>query len=195
MIEYKRGSEHVIVLLHEIYGINEHVKDTAKRFFNLGYDVICPNLLPIECPFTYEEEQQAYRYFIENIGFENGAARVKELLQPLSNNYKKVTIVGFSIGATIAWLCSEEKGVHSIIGYYGSRIRDYLYLKPTCHTTLFFAAQEKSFDVNKVAETRQCNDVQVSIFDADHGFADAHSSNFNAQASEKAWTLLQQQLN
>lgn len=194
MIEYKQQSEHVILLLHEIYGINDHIKDTAKRFSLLGYDVICPNLLQTELPFTYEEEQQAYRQFIEDIGFENCATRVKELLQPLSKNYKKVTIVGFSIGATIAWLCSAEKEVHSIIGYYGSRIRDYLHLQPISDTTLFFAKQEKSFDVDQIVEVLRSNDVHVSVFNAEHGFADAHSSKFNTQASETAWTIVCQQL-
>lgn len=195
MIEFKQQSEHVILLLHEIYGINDHIKETAKRFFDLGYDVICPNLLTVKRPFLYEEGQQAYRYFTEEIGFESGAERVKDLVRRLSRNYKKVTIVGFSIGATIAWLCSEEKGVHAIFGYYGSRIRDYLYLKPTCHTTLFFANQEESFNVPILVEALQSNAVQASIFDAEHGFADVDSSNFNIQESEKAWALLNEQLN
>ena len=49
---------------------------------------------------------------MNDIGFEKGFAQVQNLLLELKDTYKEIHIVGFSIGATIAWLCSELTALH-----------------------------------------------------------------------------------
>ncbi len=51
---------------------------------------------------------------------------------------KRFSILGFGAEATVAWLCSEEECVDGIVGYYGSRIRNYAELAPRCPALLFF---------------------------------------------------------
>ena len=80
-----------IVLLHEIYGVNAHIQHYANEFNALGYDVYCPNFLQLEQPFTYEEEQQAYAYFMNEVGFEQGFAQVQSLLLELKDTCQQLT--------------------------------------------------------------------------------------------------------
>ena len=131
------GMKKAVVLLNEIYGVNVHIEHYAKEFIALGYDVYCPNLLQLEQPFPYEKEQQAYAHFINDIGFEQSFAQVQNLILELKDTYKEIHIIGFSIGATIAWLCSELTAVKSVVGYYGSRIRNYLDINPECMYFLY----------------------------------------------------------
>ena len=70
--ERGKAMEKAIVLLHEIYGVNNHIQHYTSEFIALGYDVYCPNLLQLQQPFTYEEGQQAYAHFMNDIGFEKG---------------------------------------------------------------------------------------------------------------------------
>jgi dienelactone hydrolase len=35
----------LIVVLHEIYGINDHITKTCQDLADSGYDVVCPDLL------------------------------------------------------------------------------------------------------------------------------------------------------
>ena len=80
-----------IVLLHEIYGVNIHIEHYAKEFIALGYDVYCPNLLQLEQPFLYVEEQQAYAHFMNDIGFEKDFAQVQNLILELKDTCQQLT--------------------------------------------------------------------------------------------------------
>lgn len=56
------------------------------------------------------------------------------------------------MGATIAWQCSQYDQLFTgVIGFYGSRIRDFLDMKPACNTLLFFSEVEASFNPREVA--------------------------------------------
>lgn len=183
MIEKKSTSETCIIVLHEIYGINQFMKDICESLSEKGFDVICPNLIPQEIPFDYSQEELAYGNFMDRAGFENSAHKVKELLMDMKNRYVKVFILGFSVGATIAWLCSEEECVDGIIGYYGSRIRDYVGVNPTCPTLLYFPNAEKSFDVNEMLLKLEKPNVDVFMYKGLHGFSDPYAFAYNEESA------------
>ncbi|WP_327862649.1 hypothetical protein [Aeribacillus composti] len=77
-------------------------------------------MLEQETPFDYSQEEDAYFNFMENIGFTNALVMIKSLLSEIKDGYKNIFVAGFSAGATVAWLCSEERLVDGIIGDYGS---------------------------------------------------------------------------
>lgn len=191
MCEIRQHKSKVVVILHEIYGINDHIKIYAKRFSEFGFDVVCPNLLKNRYVFSYEEERQAYENFMY-LGFEEATRNVTSLIKQLLFEYKEVYIVGFSVGATIAWLCSEIEGIRHIIGYYGSRIRDFLDIEPKCPVTLFYGSSEKSFDVLTLIESLKIKEIEAYAFEGEHGFADANSKKYNTLANDKAFKIIQQ---
>lgn len=173
-----------IIILHEIYGLNEHMKYQSDKYTRLGYDVITPNMLERE-KFTYEQVEEAYSYFNENVGFDS-YRKITDIVHQLKKTYSKVYIIGFSVGATLAWRCSNDIACDGIIACYGSRIRDYLEINPCCPVLLIFA-KEDSFQVTKVADTLTCKDnVKVHIYDAGHGFMDPYSKSYNAIKSKEA---------
>ncbi|MEC1179931.1 dienelactone hydrolase family protein [Metasolibacillus meyeri] len=186
MLTINNQASQVIVVLHEIYGINGHIQSYAQQFGEMGYDVVCPNMLQYDYVFPYENEQQAYRNFMEHIGFEQATQQIQILLSELTQKYEAVYIVGFSIGATVAWLCSELNGIQHVIGYSGSRIRNYLNVMPHCPVTLFYGSKEKSFDVRTLLEALQKKEVQTFIFEGAHGFADTYANTYNESSSQQA---------
>lgn len=99
-----------MIVVHEIYGINQHMKDVCATLSQWGFNVICPNLLEKETPFDYSSEEDAYQHFMKHIGLLNGANTIKSVLREVKDRYKEIFIVGFSVGATVAWVCSEEEG-------------------------------------------------------------------------------------
>ena len=152
-IVFKCNSDTVIIVLHEIYGINNHIREICKMLANGKNDVICPSLLLPSQSFGPEEEVIAYKNFIQNIGFSVAQQQVEKLSLEIRNNYKYRFIIGYSIGATLAWLCSQREGLYNgIIGFYGSRIRDYKDIVPKCPTLLFFPRQEETFDINSLTQ-------------------------------------------
>jgi dienelactone hydrolase len=188
MISIQKRSDTAIIVLHEIYGVNQHMQYICKLLSEYNFDVFCPNLLKQEMAFDYSEEEKAYRNFMEDLGFEDTLVKIKNLLLGIREKYKNVYLIGFSVGATVAWLCSEEKLVDGIIGYYGSRIRNYMELSPQCPTLLIFPDEEKSFKVNElVAVLDGKQNVEVHQFSGQHGFSDPFSSKYNEQSAKKAF--------
>lgn len=118
----KCNSDTVIIVLHEIYGINYHMRSICEMLAKQKNDVICPNLLLSNQSFSLEQEDDAYKNFMQNIGFDAAQQQVEHLSVSVRNNYKYCFIVGYSIGATLAWLCSWREGLYNgIVSFYGSR--------------------------------------------------------------------------
>ncbi|WP_274309962.1 dienelactone hydrolase family protein [Solibacillus daqui] len=192
-MELKQNSSRCIVLLHEIYGINQHMEYYAKLFYKQKFDVYIPNLINNETSFPYEEEERAYRHFIENVGFEKAYKQVIALIDALSKEYIEIHVIGFSVGATVAWLCSNHENVHRVVGFYGSRIRQYLGSVPKCETILIYGEHEKSFDPKDLKRNlSQYSNVLVKIVEGGHGFADPYSKNYNKISADRILKYLAQ---
>ncbi|WML32599.1 dienelactone hydrolase family protein [Clostridium sp. OS1-26] len=185
------NSDSVIIVLHEIYGINQHIQRVCERFSMDGYDIICPNLINLIQPFNYDLQEEAYQYFMNNIGFESAVDQVKQLIIQVKKQYKYIYLLGYSIGATIAWLCSDEENMCSgIMGYYGSRIRDYMNITPKCPVLLIFPTEENSFNVQELVDSLKKRNINVHILGGKHGFSDPFSKNYRGQSSQKSERLI-----
>ena len=91
-----------------------------------------------------------------------------------------------SIGATIAWLCSDQKGVHKVVGFYGSRIRQYTDIVPEAEVLLIFGKHEKSLNPRDLQSSlSHYSNVLVKIVDGEHGFADPYSPKYNEETMKK----------
>ncbi|WP_050180105.1 dienelactone hydrolase family protein [Domibacillus robiginosus] len=178
----------VVIVLHEIWGVNLHIKGVCRTLLACQLDVYCPDLLGNSTHFTYGQENEAYTFFKEQVGFEKAAGQVKALIAECRQQYKKVFLVGFSAGAAVAWICSGEKGVTGVIGFYGSRIRDYLFVTPACPVLLFFPESEPAFKVSEVIKALDHPLVQTVQYKAAHGFSDPFSSNYNQETAERAFS-------
>lgn len=186
------NSDSVVIVIHEIYGINQHILEACEQFKKAGFDVICPDLLNVSKPYDYANEKVAYEYFIKNVGFDLAAEKIRKVIAEARVRYKKVFLAGFSIGATIAWLCSDENpACDGIIGYYGSRIRNCLNIIPKCPTLLIFAEEEKSFNVAQMINVlKKKTNVEAYVLPGKHGFSDCFSSKYNEQSEKKAAELV-----
>jgi len=207
MICFRSHSDTLIVVLHEIYGINEHITGVCKDFSDKGYDVICPDLLDGKPPYDYNREEEAYRYFMNYEGFDASAKKVAFLLRQEEQAYRHIFLVGYSVGATVAWICcgksENDRGgfpyggliqnLTGVIGFYGSRIRDYTEVNPNCSVLLFFPAEEKSFDPYELEEKLRGKErTEIYILEGKHGFANPFSDNYNDVSAERADRIMKE---
>lgn len=126
--------------------------------------------------------------FVERVGFTAAMLQIKSLVYDLMDDYQKVFIIGFSVGATVSWLCSEIKGVHGIVGYYGSRIRDFTEIMPKCPALLFFPENEKSFNVDTLISRLNKKNIELRKLNGEHGFGDPFSIKYDEILAHKALT-------
>ncbi|WP_243363364.1 dienelactone hydrolase family protein [Fundidesulfovibrio terrae] len=192
-MEFKAGNESLVCVLHEIYGINDHVVETCEAYFRKGYDVVCPNMTGLEHCFPYDAKTDAYNHFMNNVGFASAANSVSDLLRKQKEKYRKIILVGYSVGATVAWLCAGEEGLcDAVVCHYGSRIRDHVDLAATCQVLLLFAEGEKSFDAHRLAEQLKSGAVDVHVLAGKHGFCDRFSENYFDESSKVAEKLVEE---
>lgn len=188
MSDLQKKSSAIIIVIHEIYGVNPHIQDFCQFLKENDYDVICPDLLNRNY-FDYSQEEMAYRNFIDNIGFAEASVIIKNVISSIKRKYEKIFIAGFSVGATVAWLCSEEESVSGVIGYYGSRIRNHLEINPSCPTLLFFPQEEQSFQVDELISKLVQKDIGVHQLQGKHGFMDKYSVHYNGSSSRMALSM------
>ncbi|WP_436665959.1 dienelactone hydrolase family protein [Priestia megaterium] len=166
------------------------MKLMKEKLSKLGADIICPNLLSRDISYSYEEEAIAYQNFVQNIGIDEGSKQITNMLIQLKQEYEEVGIMGFSVGATISWLCSENNLCNFVIGCYGSRIRDYVNRSPVCPTLLIFPTKEEAFDVdyliNSLKQKREPL-LEVKKFHGFHGFMNPFSQTFNKESADQAF--------
>ncbi|MBL3641639.1 dienelactone hydrolase family protein [Bacillus sp. RHFB] len=186
MLDIQKRSDTVIIVIHEIYGLNQHMQGYCELLSSQGFDVICPDLLERGRPFDYSQEDAAYRHFMENVGFMGALYKIKDILSDIKDEYQKIFILGFSAGATVAWLCSEEECVDGIVGYYGSRIRNYAELAPRCPALLFFPLEEPSFNVDELISALESKNVEVHKYMGEHGFSNPYHSKYHAESAQAA---------
>ncbi|MED1116495.1 dienelactone hydrolase family protein [Bacillus paramycoides] len=182
-----------LVVVHEIYGVNDHMQHVIDHFTSSNTDVFCPNLLQLQNSFHYSDEEKAYQHFMNHIGFDGGKKQIEELVTSLSSNYTHIGLIGFSIGATISWLCSNNPKIDFIIGCYGSRIRDYVHIKPICATLLIFPEKEASFSVSPLIETLQQQNyplLKIKQLHGEHGFLNPYSEKYNEHSTKQVYNII-----
>ncbi|MGG4398109.1 dienelactone hydrolase family protein [Paenibacillus thiaminolyticus] len=173
----------LLILLHEIYGVNDHIAYYRHRLEEQGYDVLTPNLLG-RAPFAYEQEADAYSYFINEVGFTASALEVRALVEANRQDYDAVVLAGFSVGATVAWMCSDSGSLDGVIGFYGSRIRNYSDIEPRCPVLLYFASEEQ-FDVAALArQLKETERTSVEVIQGGHGFMNPFHPSYEAEQAE-----------
>jgi dienelactone hydrolase len=192
MISYSNSSRKAVVVLHEIYGLNRHIAEVCRKFSESGFDVFAPNMLAADRVFDYSDEDAAYSYFAQNIGFTGASHKIFEFLHEIRSRYDCIYIVGYSAGATVAWICSRENDLcDGVVGFYGSRIRDYLGIDPACPVLLFFPEKEESFDVVELIKALGNKDnVCIEKLCGRHGFADPFSKNYNEESYAETYKML-----
>ncbi|KSU64672.1 hypothetical protein AS034_02210 [[Bacillus] enclensis] len=191
-----KKSDTLVILVHEIHGVNQHMRYISSLIDQFEVDVICPNLYPSGIS-AGESEEEVYDTFLKYVGFQKAASQIKESIEGKRGKYKNIYVVGFSAGATAAWLCSEHEGVSGVLCFYGSRIRDYVEVNPIARTILFFSSTEKSFDVNPLItglEKKENQNIDIHLFDAEHGFANPYSKAFCQKAFDSTFALLKKTL-
>lgn len=207
MLDHRNNSDTLIVVLHEIYGINGHITKVCQELADSGYDVVCPDLLDDKPFFDYAREEEAYRYFMNFIGFESAAKKVTFLIRQEEPRYKRIFLLGYSVGATVAWLCgvdsaTKDESFHyggslvkcsGIICLYGSRIREHLDVTLKCPALLIFAEEEKSFDPHELRKQLEgMEGAEVHNLAGKHGFADSFGSNYCESSAREAGRLIQE---
>jgi carboxymethylenebutenolidase len=181
-----------LVVVQEIFGVNAHIRSVAEGWARDGFLAIAPALFDRIEPgvdLTYDgADMQRAMSLIPKLDVEKSLLDTKAAMEyAASATGKKVAVIGYCFGGTIAWLAATRLGAAAAVGYYGGRIANYAAENPACPVMLHFGRQDAHIPAEEVAKVQSAHpEVEIYWYDAGHGFnCDARAS-YNAAAASEA---------
>lgn len=172
-----------LVLVQEIFGVNAHIRSVADSYAKDGFLVVAPAIFDryergLDLGYEGADMQKAMSFFpklnIEDI-LKDIAASLEYARQQTG---KKVGVIGYCLGGTIAWLSATRLHPDTAVGYYGGMIGNFASENPSCPVMLHFGRKDQHIpqeDVDKVHNAHPA--VEIFMYDAGHGFnCDARGS-------------------
>ncbi len=180
-----------IVLLQEIFGVNEYIREVCEGYAEKGWEVIAPSL--------FDREIKKIELNYDPQGVERGRG-LKEAVDSFSEsdiaaccNYfqpgLRLAVIGYCWGGSLAWrmACRHSK-FEVAVCYYGGEIPSLSSEKPRCPVQVHFGAQDKTIPMPNVENFMTLRpEVETYIYDADHGFSCHHRSQHHKLSAELAY--------
>lgn len=181
-----------VILIHEWWGINDHVRDLALRFAKEGYICIAPDLFHGQ---TAKDTKEAEK-LMNGLSTEDSVSTIKSTIEKLGQKYgiEKIGIIGHCMGGTFAMQAACELDTLGAAAPFYGDIPDEKTLARLKVPTLFIAAaHDKWITPEKVNELKEAAHkynlpVEVVSYDADHAFFNnTRPEVYNPEAAADAW--------
>ena len=181
-----------IVLIQEIFGVNNHIKTVAEKFSSNGYLVGAPSLFDrvqpdIQLGYSIEDIRRG-RELKDNLGNESPLMDITATLN-IVRSAGHVAVVGYCWGGTLAWLSAcQVDGFNAAISYYGGGIGKLLSIQPKCPSIFHFGEQDHAIPAEEINSLRQAHpECPIYLYPAGHGFNCEQRDSFNSTSSAIAF--------
>ncbi len=198
----------VVLVIHEIFGVHEHIKDLCRRLAHAGYYAIAPDLyarlgdatkIP-DIPTLVAPDGIVTRTADGQVRDDLDAAIAFAKFEKA--NVKRLAVTGFCWGGRQTWLYTEQTpGVKAAAAWYGplaagaphsviagaagakGRVIGFYGGKDTGITAADVEAMRKALTAAGDSESR------IIVYpDAQHGFNADYRPSYNALDAKAAWT-------
>jgi carboxymethylenebutenolidase len=123
----EKGSNFPVVLVvHEIFGVHEHIKDICRRFAKLGYLAVAPDLYARQGRVDNLQNFEEIRKVVGQAPDSQVMADLDAAMNWASKNKgdaNKVAVTGFCWGGRIVWLyAAHQPKLKAGVAWYGSLV-------------------------------------------------------------------------
>ncbi len=192
------GGAGAVVVIQEIFGINQHIRDVTDRFAAAGYLAIAPALFDragggIE--LGYDADGVAKGRALKDDVDAHSANDVMAAITYAAGHDDtagKVVIVGFCWGGSLAWrmaCASDNAGLVGAVSYYGGAlVGPHNQAVAHCPVMAHFGLNDASIPEAGAREfTASQQAVKSYFYDADHGFNCDQRGQYDAASAGLAW--------
>jgi carboxymethylenebutenolidase len=207
----KAGRYPVLLVIHEIFGVHEHIQDVCRRYAKAGYLAIAPELFVRQGDVTkYTEIPDLF----QNIVLKASDAQVNDDLdttltyarQHLSGDPQRAGAVGFCWGGRAVWeYAYHNPALTAGLAYYGrvegmkadARPLDPIDIGAQIKVPVLglYAEKDTSISLESVARMQAAlkesgSGSEIVIFPGvGHAFNADYRASYNRDAAAKAWTM------
>ena len=178
-----------LILIHEIFGVTDHIRALADAYAEEGYETLAPSL--------FDRRAHRFEAAYDAVGAAEGralseAAPWDEVAQDLAaaaaSLAPPVFVVGYCWGGTAAWLAAcRVPVIAAASAYYGRRIPELLHETPACPILLHFGREDAAIPPETLAAIDEAHpDIPRHLYDAGHGFASDRRDDYQPDAARLA---------
>lgn len=179
-----------LVLVQEVFGVTEHIRELCEGFAEDGYEVIAPSFYDrlepgFQADYGARESVQAGVRHSEATPWDQVAGDLQAAIDALA---PPVFVTGFCWGGTATWLAACRcTGVAAAAGFYGRRISELKDETPKAPVILHFGKTDASIPPERIEEIRERHpDVPIYLYDAGHGFVSDRRADYEPDSARLA---------
>jgi carboxymethylenebutenolidase len=180
-----------LVVVQEIFGVNEHIRNVCDSYAAEGFVAIAPAL------FDRVERDVAMGYAPEDIargrelkahaktdGALSDVAAARASVAPTGS----VGVIGYCWGGFISWMAAARlNGFACAVCYYGGGMTEAVDETPQCPVMAHFGERDAGIPIDSVRRFAAAQPkVEVLTYDAEHGFNCDQRKSYNPAAAQLA---------
>ena len=186
-----------LVVVQEIFGINQSIREVADTYAEDGYVAIAPALFDrfgkgIELGYDEAGMKQAFELY-PKLDVETALLDVAAAFSKAKEHHDSVGVLGFCYGGLMSWI-SATRGANvgmrpaCVVGYYAGGIGKVATEQPGCPVLLHFGLDDSHIGSDQVDAVRTAHpEVTIYTYEgAQHAFANTHRPSFHPEAAKLA---------
>ena len=181
-----------VVVIQEIFGVNGHIREVVDGYAEAGYYAIAPQIFDrierdIELGYEEADMGKGIELAFQKLDHALTAQDLQAAIEAASV-HGKVGVVGYCFGGLLTWRCAcDLEGVSAAAAYYGGGLANEADKTPRCPVMMHFGEKDAHIPMSDVEKIRAAQpDVEVYVYDADHGFNCDHRASYDAASAKLA---------
>lgn len=184
-----------LVLVQEIFGVTDHIRELCDEYAADGYEVLSPGLFDRQEPgcalgYTGTDWDRAVQIARGEHDWEQGLKDTQVCIDWLYAKGGPVFIVGYCFGGSVAWRMAQiSPNLMAASSYYGGYVATrFADEAPQCATICHFGRYDPLVDfaaVEKLIE-KQHPTAQIFVYEAGHGFNSDRRKDYHPDYADQA---------
>lgn len=183
-----------LVLIQEIFGVTEHIRELCDEYAADGYEVLAPALYDREHPgfeadYTGPDFERAVELARKLHPFDLSLDDAQTCIDALKDK-GPVFITGYCYGGSVAWaMAGRSADLAASSSYYGSLVpTTFVDQAPKCPTICHFGRYDTGIPMEGVEKLieEQHELAQIFVYEAGHGFNSDRRKDYHEPSADLA---------
>lgn len=207
----KGGPFPVVLVVQEIFGVHEHIRDVCRRFAKAGYFAIAPELYARQGDVSKLQKFDDILAIVSKVPDAQVMSDLDAAVEFAKGSGKgdvtRLGITGFCWGGRIVWLyAAHSKQLKAGVAWYGRLVGNKSELTPQQPVDVaanlkapvlgLYAGKDQGIPLESVEQMRQALKAakvpaDIVVYpDAQHGFHADYRPSYNEKDAKDGWTRL-----
>jgi carboxymethylenebutenolidase len=178
-----------LVLVQEIFGVTDHIRELCEGFAEDGYEVIAPAFFErLEPGFAADYSPDSIKRGVQLSQATPWDQVQGDLQAAIDALDPPVFVTGFCWGGAATWLAACRcEGLAAAAAYYGRRISELVEETPKVPIILHYGKTDASIPLDQVEAVREQHpEIPVHLYEAGHGFVSDRRSDYHEDSARLA---------